>query len=69
VPVPANLPEPAMIVAISPPAETLDEPTRDMVIALVKQGETVLLCSKHAHLRDNVKRDLALWLSHPQGVA
>jgi hypothetical protein len=58
----SNLPEPAAIVVVSPPAEGLDEDTRDMVIALVKRGETVLLCSKHAHLRDNVKRDLAIWL-------
>jgi hypothetical protein len=60
---PADLPEPAAIVVVSPPAEGLDAVTRSMVLELVRQGETVLLCSRHKYLRDKVKHDFARWLS------
>jgi hypothetical protein len=68
VPIPENVPQPALIVSIEPPAVTLDEGTRAMVLGLIEQGESVLLVSKQAALRDNVKRDLALRLSIPVGV-
>jgi hypothetical protein len=69
VPLPDDLPEPAMIVTIAPPARDLDADTRALVLALVERGETVLLVSEHAELRDAVKRSLALGLAKPEGTA
>jgi hypothetical protein len=63
------VPEPSLVVTVSPPATDLDAGVRTLVIDLLMKGKGVLLVSSQRELRDRIKERLLLEIIEPVGAA